>query len=635
MIYIQIFLLCLLHIHLFSQTISNPFHSEKVDFECTHQCGLWGTESVRSLEWEFVQCLYDTHAMSDYIAQNYLKREQLSRKKYKDFNPEEIKFQFARPENFQSIWYLKALEGNPDFIQLSESVPNYWNCPSGKYSVWQMRHVSDHNGNHLGKDFIRSSYIECFDDYNYDDEDVNLEEFYLELKNTVVYRFGNYIDFNNLCEALEFDTLNERNAERCRKYSKSPLFENKIIEKHAKIFDSIQELKKHHINLFEKCANEHGAPSAFYNLAIDKLFKGQYWDGLEHLRSLVDRVNLENLEKNLASEICQSKGSSEVEVALFDDAILSLSKAIELNPQNQTAYFERSIAYFEKGEFDLSLKDYLEQINTQTSLPEYYDLVEFGVGFMFGGTKGISESFIEFLPSICSSICGVGNLLWTTINQPIAASRQFAAATIEFCKILQKINSTELAQILVPEMYELVIQWDNLNYKQRGEQAGYVLGKYGTDILLPVAILKGAAYVKTYQAIRKAEKLCTLETLAHSSKSKKALTEASIRWQAQREAYFAKVQIEFDKQAKHIPGAKNYVEGRSIFTHPEPQKLLSQYAGKGQKAQGIVGEPGYRERIDFGEVIGYFVKDKMQIPTTVGIIHYSKKGAHIVPAQPK
>lgn len=147
--------------------------------------------------------------------------------------------------------------------------------------------------------------------------------------------------------------------------------------------------------------------------------------------------------------------------------------------------------------------------------------------------------------------------------------------------------------------------------------------------------MKGAAFVKAYQALRKAEKLCTLETLAKSSKSKKALMQASSRWHAQREAYFAKVQLEIDKQTKHVPGAWNYEKEKSVFTHLDPQKLVRQKAGKGQKIQGVVGETGYRERVDFGEVIGEFVTETTRTPTTVGTIHYSKKGAHIVPAKPK
>lgn len=72
------------------------------------------------------------------------------------------------------------------------------------------------------------------------------------------------------------------------------------------------------------------------------------------------------------------------------------------------------------------------------------------------------------------------------------------------------------------------------------------------------------------------------------------------------------------------------------LTHPDPQKLLTQKAGKGQKVQGIASDPGYRERVDFGEVIGEFVnKEVVATSTTIGIIHYSNKGAHIVPARSK
>ena len=646
MIFFRFIVFCFLPIYLFSQSSMDRSSSysnvEKLDFECPYHCGFWGSESIRGLEWDFIQCLYSGHAMTHYIAENYHKRKKnLYRGSYKNFVPEEVAFEYSQPQNFSSSWYQYALETNAWFISFSENIPDEWGCNDGTCSVWQIRHAIDDNGDHIGKYFIRSLYVESYDENDSiiidDDKFEEDSEPYWEFQNSTIYQLGNYVDFNNACGALEVDILRERNADPCRDYVISPIFKGKIIEKYAQVNQSIQELKKSHHNIFEKCATSHRAPSAFYNLALYDLANGEYWNGLEHLRSLLDRVKLESLERNFASEIHLSKGATEVEVALYDEAILSLTKAIELNPKNHEAYFERSIAYFEKGEFDLSLQDYLETINQKKTFLEYLHLYEFGLGITLGGAKGINEASVEFLPSICSSICGVGNLLWTTINQPVESAKQFAAATIELCKYLQKCDPTELAKILVPEMYELVTNWDNLNYKQRGELAGYVLGKYGMDILLSVAVMKGAAYVKAYQEMRRAEKLCTLEMLAQSSKSKKALTKASIRWQAQREAYFAKVQLEIDKQTKHIPGSWNYEKerNRSVFTHSDPQKLLRQKAGKGQKIQGIVGKPGYRERVDFGEVIGEFANGTMTVPTTVGIIHYSKKGAHIVPAKPK
>lgn len=86
------------------------------------------------------------------------------------------------------------------------------------------------------------------------------------------------------------------------------------------------------------------------------------------------------------------------------------------------------------------------------------------------------------------------------------------------------------------------------------------------------------------------------------------------------------------KQGKHISGHNNYIKGKSSFTGTmdDAQRLINKYTGKGQ-ALGI-----NRERVDFGEIIGKYVNPKTgeAMDTTVGIIHYSKTGAHIVPARP-
>ncbi|MBA3238577.1 MAG: hypothetical protein H0T62_09570 [Parachlamydiaceae bacterium] len=101
--------------------------------------------------------------------------------------------------------------------------------------------------------------------------------------------------------------------------------------------------------------------------------------------------------------------------------------------------------------------------------------------------------------------------------------------------------------------------------------------------------------------------------------------------------YFKNVKIEGDKQGKHIPGKHNYELGKSILDHNNPQSLLNNYAGTGAPRRGTPGQPGYRELVDFKEHIGLW-KSKTSghaLPTTKGIIHYSKKGGHIVPEHPE
>ena len=73
------------------------------------------------------------------------------------------------------------------------------------------------------------------------------------------------------------------------------------------------------------------------------------------------------------------------------------------------------------------------------------------------------------------------------------------------------------------------------------------------------------------------------------------------------------------------------------ITHPDPQALLDSHAGTGQQIGATpVGQPGSKERVDFGTPIGEHrdASTGTSTPTTVGIIHYSKNGAHIVPARP-
>lgn len=91
--------------------------------------------------------------------------------------------------------------------------------------------------------------------------------------------------------------------------------------------------------------------------------------------------------------------------------------------------------------------------------------------------------------------------------------------------------------------------------------------------------------------------------------------------------------INSNKQNKHIPGTKEFEKGKSEITISlsECQKLIDKFSGKGQMLNNG------RERVDFGKIIGYYVDSETgkKYPTTVGLIHYSKTGAHIVPATPK
>lgn len=94
--------------------------------------------------------------------------------------------------------------------------------------------------------------------------------------------------------------------------------------------------------------------------------------------------------------------------------------------------------------------------------------------------------------------------------------------------------------------------------------------------------------------------------------------------------------LEEGKQGKHIMSHPNYQQGKSTLTisMDEAKRLAEQYSGKGQ----VIGNPetSNREKVDFGKIIGIYRDSKgNEYPTTMGQIHHSKNGVHIVPAHPK
>jgi len=91
-------------------------------------------------------------------------------------------------------------------------------------------------------------------------------------------------------------------------------------------------------------------------------------------------------------------------------------------------------------------------------------------------------------------------------------------------------------------------------------------------------------------------------------------------------------QINRHKQGRHIPGSSNYIPGRSplSISFQEAQQLIEHYAGAG-RWQG-----GNKEVVRFPFRIGTYIHNDRttRTPTPVGVIHYSRTGAHLVPANP-
>jgi hypothetical protein len=342
---IRICFLCILPIYLFPWSWPSWFASpsEKTDFLCPHHCGEWGSDSIRTLEWQFVQCLYDADKLHHFIEYNYEEFERYPN----DIQPLNPPF-IERPENFQSNWYQKMLLSYKSGRLV---ISNNYGCYDGWQIFWKIEHVDQPNGEHQGKVFHRIKYKDCYfngitaDDYvDYDDEEEDefdkLEQEYRNdpdwnrciCSNHVEegkYKFKNRIDFNNACIKLEQDCLAEVQDSTFRDTDYNPHFKKEMYARYTQLSKRLQEAIHRYSLIFEECSSSHHAPSSEYELVLQKFQKGDYAEALDQLKDLLNRVKLESLNANLASNIYTSRGEAEIETLRYDEAIVSLSQAID------------------------------------------------------------------------------------------------------------------------------------------------------------------------------------------------------------------------------------------------------------------------------------------------------------------
>ncbi|MBE6846180.1 MAG: hypothetical protein E7508_10905 [Ruminococcus sp.] len=96
-----------------------------------------------------------------------------------------------------------------------------------------------------------------------------------------------------------------------------------------------------------------------------------------------------------------------------------------------------------------------------------------------------------------------------------------------------------------------------------------------------------------------------------------------------------KLEINHEKQARHIKGEPEFKEGKSYLTisEKEAQEIINAKSGTGIPVFDRNGKWKNKELVDCGIEIGVDVdgKTKKETPTDKATIHYSKTGTHLVP----
>lgn len=261
---------------------------------------------------------------------------------------------------------------------------------------------------------------------------------------------------------------------------------------------------------------------------------------------------------------------------LHSDAVIYLTAAIVKDPLNIEAYQERSHAYFEMGNLDLAIDDYKKvkqlEISNKTSIinqidsffedeendqgvyfinPKSKGMMDYSGGFFVGVTKGGSVSVVEFAPSTWSCCKGILHGLWCFACSPKEVSGDLVNASYELVQFIKENTARECLEVMIPEMKELCENWGVLSDYERGSKTGYIIGKYGVDILAPGAALKG---IKKYQQLKRLNSMFTIECCIASQEKKAKILDASLKHASART-----IVAESVKSGKIVPKNANVI----------------------------------------------------------------------------
>jgi tetratricopeptide (TPR) repeat protein len=243
----------------------------------------------------------------------------------------------------------------------------------------------------------------------------------------------------------------------------------------------------------------------FGHVEIDRKFSTDY----AHLYTIPEK------EADFNTLIYQMRGEKALAFGYYEQAVHDFGKAIERNPLSPLSYLERGVAHFGLGQYDRSLEDY-HQYSSQTQKTS-------SSGSKHDSLSGFSQGFAKALPQgIYDSGKGLFLFLSNFVKHPVHTVGQLWDAFSILGSLAHSGEWNALFEAVVPEGHQLVTQWDSLSSDARGELAGYVFGKYGSDIVLPGAIakvaskgLKGAQELATaLRGLQTAEKTLLLETVA-------------------------------------------------------------------------------------------------------------------------
>jgi tetratricopeptide (TPR) repeat protein len=292
--------------------------------------------------------------------------------------------------------------------------------------------------------------------------------------------------------------------------------EKSIFSKRLQVLSELKrDSEKIYSEMFHGCIKEHGFIGAYYQRGLLYFDRGDFYEALIDLKTCISKI--EDREA-FSEELDFLEGECLLELGQYHDAIKALTTVVERNPNHKDAYFERALAYFESGNFDLAIEDFL-----------------------------CSDSKIS-----------LSHGLWAISSHPVKTSKEIVSACQNLVEFLSYHSKLEVLEAVIPEIKK--IRDPELNQNQKAEVVGYLIGKYGVEVFAPL----GAT--KVYKELMQANRLLTLKQLATTSQ-KAELLEVTSNWN--------KAHLDSIEKFKLAKEDLKPFKGK-FFTETEARKILHQ-----------------------------------------------------------
>lgn len=283
--------------------------------------------------------------------------------------------------------------------------------------------------------------------------------------------------------------------------------------------------RKSYLNIYANCIQNHKWAGAFYHRGFLYFDDGDFYNAMTDIGVYLES---DDFARSLYKSDIQCKyGTLQNLLGEYHKAIETLSQVIEAKPKNKEAYLERATAYFELGNFDSALEDYLKINERPTSLRKSAkSSLEFAEGMIKGVSFGAADTLENFLPSMLCSLQGLANGIWAFALDPKEVSKEMVECGQNIYAFINDHNAFENLKTIIPELGELTEDWNKEPQFRRGELVGTIIGKYGTDVVLLAGSTKA---IKLFHELRVANAALTLETMK-SLEKRHVLEEMSIQW---------------------------------------------------------------------------------------------------------